>query len=558
MKNSLFSIIISSLAIVSLVSCNNPAPESTTTSEYINQKDISVIYTSDVHCGLDDKLGYASLAAYKKNLAKTNEVLLVDSGDFLQGDFVGAISEGEYVIEVMNKVKYDIVTLGNHEFDYGISTMAKRLKELDSDIVCSNVKYTGKKENKIDFLKSYFIKDYGYKKIGFIGLTTPFTLMDSDPTHFIEDGETVYDFGSSSPEHFYKLVQDNIDECKGNGADYVVVLSHLGSLDNYKPYSSRDVIANTSGVTAFLDGHAHVDLPFEEVLNKKNEKTLLVDTGYKMDVFASLTFKKDGSISHEYVTEYEEKDAEVASFVQEINAKADEKGDKVLANIDLDLKITDDDGIRMIRNREMPIGDLVADGYREISGSNISFVNGGGIRNNLNKGDVTYRDIMNVHPFGNELLVKKTTGAKILDYLEFVCMNTSMERVKDGKPYGESGAFAQVSGIKYQIDTSIPTSVVTTEAGEFIRVDGERRIKNVKVLENDTFVDIDPNKEYTISSHNFLLNNGGDGANMFMNDPVVPAPVMLDYEIVIKYIVDVLKGHLSEKYATSAGRIEVI
>ena len=558
MKNSLFSIIISSLAIVSLVSCNNPAPESTTTSEYINQKDISVIYTSDVHCGLDDNLGYASLAAYKKNLAKTNEVLLVDSGDFLQGDFVGAISEGEYVVEVMNKVKYDIVTLGNHEFDYGISTMAKRLKELDSDIVCSNLKYTGKKENKIDFLKSYFIKDYGYKKIGFIGLTTPFTLMDSDPTHFIEDGETVYDFGSSSPEHSYKLVQDNIDECKGNGADYVVALSHLGSLDNYKPYSSRDVIANTSGVTAFLDGHAHVDLPFEEVLNKKNEKTLLVDTGYKMDAFASLTFKKDGSISHEYITEYEEKDAEVASFVQEINTKADEEGDKVLANIDLDLKITDDDGIRMIRNREMPIGDLVADGYREISGSNISFVNGGGIRNNLNKGDVTYRDIMNVHPFGNELLVKKTTGAKILDYLEFVCMNTSMERVKDGKPYGESGAFAQVSGIKYQIDTSIPTSVVTTEAGEFIRVDGERRIKNVQVLENDTYVDIDPNKEYTISSHNFLLNNGGDGANMFMNDPVVPAPVMLDYEIVIKYIVDVLKGHLSEKYATSAGRIEVI
>lgn len=158
MKNSLFSIIISSLAIVSLVSCNNPAPESTTTSEYINQKDISVIYTSDVHCGLDDNLGYASLAAYKKNLAKTNEVLLVDSGDFLQGDFVGAISEGEYVIEVMNKVKYDIVTLGNHEFDYGISTMAKRLKELDSDIVCSNVKYTGKKKTKLIFLKIISLK----------------------------------------------------------------------------------------------------------------------------------------------------------------------------------------------------------------------------------------------------------------------------------------------------------------------------------------------------------------------------------------------------------------
>ena len=107
MKKTLFSVILSSLAIVSLASCNNPAPNSSTT-EYINQKDISVIYTSDVHCGLDDNLGYASLAAYKKNLAKTNEVLLVDSGDFLQGDFVGAISEGEYIVEVMNKVKYDL------------------------------------------------------------------------------------------------------------------------------------------------------------------------------------------------------------------------------------------------------------------------------------------------------------------------------------------------------------------------------------------------------------------------------------------------------------------
>lgn len=549
MKHKLLICLAISLLSTTLIGCNKPA---------VAKKDISIIYTTDVHCGLDKNIGYASLYDYKEKLKETNYVTLVDSGDYLQGEFIGAISQGEYVMEVMNKVQYDIITLGNHEFDYGIDVLSERLKEFKGDITSCNFSYIGKKENKLNMIKPYVIKDYGYKKVGFIGVTTPTTLTTSDPKIFIEDGEVAYDFGASSKEAFYSLVQKNIDNCKKDGADYVVLLSHLGNRENYSPYSSKDVLMNTRGVLAFLDGHAHIDFPWAKIKNKDNVDTLLVGAGYKLNEFASLTITTAGEISYEFVTKHDSKNETIEQFVSEIKQKGKEAGSKVIANIDIDLSIKDENGLRMIRNREMPIGNLVADAYRNISGSNISVVNGGGIRDDLKKGDVTYEQIMNVHPFGNVLMEKKTTGSKILDYLEFTSMKTQKERIKDNLPYGESGAFAQVSGIKYTIDTSIPTSVVTTESGEFVRIDGPRRVKNVQILENGTYVDIDANKEYTISSHNFLLSSGGDGANMFIDDPVVPNAQIFDYEVLIRYIVDILEGHLSEKYSSTDGRINVI
>ena len=549
MKHKILICLAISLLSTTLIGCNKPA---------VAKKDISIIYTTDVHCGLDTKMGYASLYDYKEKLKETNYVTLVDSGDYLQGEFIGAISQGEYVMEVMNKVQYDIITLGNHEFDYGIDVLSERLKEFKGDITSCNLSYIGKKENKLNMVKPFVIKDYGYKKIGFVGVTTPTVLTTSDPKIFIEDGEVAYDFGASTKEAFYSLVQSNIDQCKSSGADYVVLLSHLGSTENYKPYDSIDVINNTKGVLAFLDGHAHIDLPWKTIKNKDNVDTLLVDTGYKLNEFASLTISTTGEVSYEFINKYEHKNEEVEQFVTSIIQKGKEAGSKVVATTDIDLSIFDENGIRVVRNRETPIGNLVADAYRNISNSDIGIANGGGIRTNLKKGDVTYEEIMNVHPFGNTLLKKKTTGAKILDYLEFTSMKTQSERVKDGRPYGESGAFASVSGLKYTIDTSIQSSVVTTESGEFVRIDGPRRVKNVQVLENNAYVDIDPNKEYIISSHNFLLESGGDGANMFINDPTIPSAHLFDYEVLIKYIVEVLQGHLKDKYSSTEGRINVI
>ncbi len=554
MKRKLFLLpLLSILLSSSLVGCSNKQ----------TPKGICIMYTTDVHAGIKvkDKVGYSSLYGYKEKKSKTNYVTLVDSGDYLQGEFIGAISKGEYVMEVMNKVKYDIITLGNHEFDYGIEELSERLNEFNGDITSCNFSYIGHKENKFEMVKPYVIKDYGFKKVGFIGVTTPTTLTTSDPKTFIEDDEVAYDFGASSPSDFYSLVQSNIDSCKAAGADYIILLSHLGYLDNYRPYSSKDVLANTSGVTAFLDGHSHADVAWITLKNKNNEDTYIVGAGYKLNEFASLTISRKGELSFEFVNKYEGKNQKIDTFIDEIVAKGDKEGSKIVATTDVDLSIftkVNDKDIRTIRDREMPIGNLVADGYRNISNSQIAFVNGGGIRTNLDKGEVTYKEIMDVHPFGNMLMKKKTTGQKILDYLEFASRKTQKEFVKDGLAFGENGAFAQVSGLKYTIDTSIPSSVKTTESGEYISIDGPRRVKNVQVLEGSTYVDIVPTSEYIISSHNFLLDSGGDGANMFISDPVIPDTQILDFEILISYIVNVLNGHLIDKYSNIEGRINII
>ena len=157
---------------------------------------------------------------------------------------------------------------------------------------------------------------------------------------------------------------------------------------------------------------------------------------------------------------------------------------------------------------------------------------------------------MNVHPFGNTLTKKKTTGSKIRDYLEFTSM-----KVTDTPEENQFGAFAQVSGLKYTVDTTIKSTVETATSGEFIRVAGDRRVKNIQVLENNTYVDLIDSKEYTIASHNFLLDSGGDGANMFINDETIATSSLFDYEVVVHYITDVLHGELANKYSKAEGRI---
>lgn len=518
-------------------------------------KDISIVYTTDVHCGLSDHLGYASVVGYKERLAKTNYVALVDSGDFLQGDYVGAISEGEYVVEVMNKAGYDVVTLGNHEFDYGMDALKARIGELSADVVSCNVEYIGKKENKLAAVKPYVIKKYGNTSIGFVGLTTPQTVVTSAPANFYEDGELAYDFHGEKAADFYALVQKNIDACKKDGADYVIMLSHMGDRDVYSPYSSYDVIANTSGSIAFLDGHAHDDLPWSKVMNKDGKETYLVGAGYKLNEFASITIGKDGALSTEFVTSCDDKSAEMESFIATIEEKVEKAGSKVVAHIDVSLEVADAQGRRMTRNGEMPIGNMVADAYRVISKADVAVVNGGGIRERLQEGDVTYKQIKSVHPFGNYLQVKKTSGQTILDYLEFTSMKVQKERFDGGKPAGEFGGFAHVSGLKYSVDTSIPTPIVLDEQGRFLRVNGPRRVHDVLIYQNEEYVPLDPNGTYTISSHNFLLDEGGDGATMFMNDEIVPSEVLFDYEVVISFIVDVCKGKLKDKYSAPEGRI---
>lgn len=519
---------------------------------------INILYTTDVHCGISDKIGYSSLSAYKKALEEKNEnVTLVDCGDAIQGDFIGAISKGAFIIELMNEVGYDLFTLGNHEFDYGMDELQKRLAEFNGDVLSCNISYIGSGENKLSEVKPYKIIEYGTKKVAYIGITTPTTLTSSNPSHFKEDDEYAYTFGEKSPKYFYDLIQNNIDECKSLGADYVILMTHLGYGDIYRGFGSIEVAQNTSGADVILDGHSHKDIICEYFLNKDNKYVPLCGAGYKMNEFGRIMISENGEITVGLVSRYEEKDPIIENKITEINEKINAASRVVLANSNMALSITDAAGIRIVRNSETPIGNMVADAYRTAGRADIGFANGGGIRDSLPSGDLTYQNMMKLNPFGNVIMTIKATGAQILDYLEFSSRQTKANYQENGKAVGENGGFANVSGLKYTIDTTIASSIVLDEKGNFASVGGQYRVRDVYVLENGEYVPLELDKTYVIASHNFLFLEGGDGANMFMDCEIVQKDIMLDYEAIVNYIVNVLHGDIASKYSTTEGRINI-
>ena len=371
MKRSaiLFTFIASLL--LPILGCNNQN----------SNKDIVILCTSDVHCGIDKNIGYASLSAYKKELEKNNCVILMDSGDAISGDFVGAVSKGEYIIDIMNEVGYDSMIFGNHEFDFGLDILKDRVDQFKGDILSCNFKYIGHKENKFNKVKSYKVKKYGQTKVGFIGVTTPYSITDAVPKYFQEDDEFVYTFSNQTNDSFYKCVQDNIDACYKEGANFVILLGHLGEGKEYEPYSSRDVIKNTKGLTAVFDGHEH-QINNDHETDKEGKKIPLIEPGYQMNAITKLTIKKDRSLNFELIDKIDSVDQEMVDYIASVNEKVDELASQVLATSDLALSITDENGVRKIRNREMPIGNFVSDAYRIVSEAQIGIVNGGGVRAN--------------------------------------------------------------------------------------------------------------------------------------------------------------------------------
>lgn len=521
-------------------------------------EDINILFTTDVHCGIDDNLGYSSVKAYKDYLKENNKyVSLVDSGDALQGNLMGSISKGKYIVNIMNEVGYDMMTLGNHEFDYGMASLGEAIELFNGDVLSCNIKYIGNGENKLKDVKPYKIMKYGKTKVGFVGVTTPTTAIESNPENFKENGEYVYSFTNDTLDEYYSCVQNTIDKCYKNNCKYVILLSHVGYGDNYENYGSIDLIKNLSNVSAVLDGHSHKSIECSYYKDKDNLYVPLCNAGTKLSNLGKLVICPKGNITISFIKKFDGKDSKVDEIISNYKEEISSIGDKVVAYSDIDLKITDSDGIRVVRNRETQIGNLVSDAYRLTTGADIGVVNGGGIRANIKSGDITYSDIQNVHPFGNKLVVIEATGSQIRDYLEFCSRYTQSEYKNSEGPIGEFGGFASVSGLKYIINTSISSSVLVGENNEFISVEGERRVSNIEVLENGEYVPLDLDKTYTIASHDFLLLSGGDGCNMFVNNNVLLESDLLDYEVLITYIMDYLHGDLGINYSSIEGRINI-
>jgi len=520
------------------VSCNNE-------NDYINDEPLSsnpivIIYENDVHCAVD---GYAKLATIREQQkALTPYVTTVSSGDFIQGDLVGAISTGGHIIDIMNLVNYDFVTLGNHEFDFGVSRMFELTEKLNAQVVDAN--FRNVQTNQTPF-PAYEIVSYEDVDIAYIGLTTTSTLSTSPKKFQDESGAFVYDFSKNT---FYETAQNSINQAREEGADYVIILSHLGDESDNDHPNSLSLIAQTTGIDVVLDAHSHSYLPDTLIYNRAGQSVLMSSTGTKFQGVGILTLSTEGTFNTRIESlENVIPDTEIQDFVDEIKLKIESEGNTIMGHSEVSLPTHTPTGDRMVRNQETAIGNFCADAFRIVLDTDIAFINGGGIRDSISQGEVSFNDLKAVFPFGNTASIGSMTGRQLLDVLEF-----SVSQLPN-----ESGEFMHVSGLKFEVDASIPSPVFTDENGLYTGVaDTARRISNTQILNKEGIYEpIDPNRTYTIAGFNYHLVDGG-GQGILNGANIIASDMGQDIEILSIYMQQHLGGKIDRRYANTEGRLK--
>lgn len=497
--------------------------------------DITILYTNDVHTYVDKTISYDGVAAMKKELQDAGKaVLLVDAGDHVQGTAYGSMDKGAAIVSLMEAAGYDLATMGNHEFDYD---MPRALEIINGKIpyVSCNFK-TADGKNVVD---AYKIFELNGCKVAFVGITTPETITKSTPKYFMDaNGNWAYVIdGGEDGKALYASVQKGIDDAKAAGADIVIALGHCGIDGESAPWRSTDIIANVSGLAAFIDGHSHSTVVSQEVKDKDGKTVILTQSGSYLGNIGKMTIGKDLSIKTELISEYTGSVAEVKTGVDKLMADVDGQLGTVIGYAEEGIFAYDPaTGNRLIRSQETNLGDFCADAiyylFKETEGLDVdvAIMNGGGIRADIPAGEITYKTCKTVHTFGNVMCLVSVTGQQILDMLEWSYK---------GVGNSESGGFLHTAGLKYEIHTDVNANVVEDETGIWVSAgNGQYRVQNVQVLNNETgkYEKLDLAKKYNIAGTNYTLRNLGDGFAMFAGGELVKDYVMEDYLCLANYV----------------------
>lgn len=298
MKKIINIFIVITIILIQLTSCSKNS---------VNEQkdDIFIYYTSDVHCAISENIGYSSLSAFIKNEKKNHPyVTLVDLGDFLQDNAknsnddnsISSLSKGKAIVEIMNAVGYDIVTVGNHEFDFGLDNMKKDLSLLSSDVIACNIKYLGEINDYPYIINDYVIKNYDDTKVAFIGVTTPeiLTKVSKEIVKDKQGNDLFYLYENDNGNELYKRVQKIVNSVRKR-VDYIVIMSHLG--DNTSGgYSSLDLINNTYDIDAVLDSHSHNEIESMIIKNMLNKDVILSNVGKSLNNIGKLILTKKHEI----------------------------------------------------------------------------------------------------------------------------------------------------------------------------------------------------------------------------------------------------------------------
>ena len=561
-------------------------------------EDIVILYTNDVHTYIDGPLSYDVISGIKKELeTQYAHVLLVDAGDHVQGTAYGSMDKGETIIQLMNAAGYDLATLGNHEFDYGMDGCMQIVQWAQYPYVSCNFyeEVNGVREENV--LPSYQIFDCGTEKLAIVGITTPESFTKSTPSYFQdESGNYIYGIsGGGDGSALYADVQAAIDSAVAEGATKVIALGHLGDDLSSQPWTSAEVIANVSGLSAFIDGHSHSTVEGQNVTDKDGNSVVLTQTGQYFGQIGMMVISAEtgeittGFIGSEEILEPvvdesgnpvkdEEgndqtevvgyrlvsdlytgaewcSDETVAAIKDQWIAKIGEQLGTVIGSTSLTLDNYSADGTRLVRSQETNTGDFAADALYYLFDNmdmdvDVAIMNGGGIRNEAVTGEISYQTCKTIHTFGNVACLQTITGQQLLDALEWGARTAGTGE--------ECGGFLQVSGITYKIDTQWPDSTQKDEKGVWIGgPTGGYRVHDVKVYNKETnaWDALDLEAHYNLAGYNYTLRDLGDGFNMFDGAVNVLDYVMEDYMVLANYVqafeggvVEASNSPLAEKY----------
>lgn len=527
-----------SLALLLSLAVPVCAAETTTSTTKDLTGHIVILHTNDVHGGI---AGYAKLAAAKESYTASGAyTLLVDAGDYIQGDPTVSASQGKTAIELMNSTGYDAATVGNHEFDYGYANLKTISAQANFPILAANVQYNGATA----FDSHTIFTAANGKKIGVFGLETPETATKAHPAKI--QGVTFV-----GGQDMMKLAQTEVDTLKAAGCDYVICLGHLGIDAESTGNRSIDVLNAVTGIDVFIDGHSHSTLDQIKAATNGTGKVgnaYLTSTGTKLANVGVVDIAPDGTITTSNVPldTLTAENADTAAVIQRIQQQIDADYGAVFAQSEVQLN-----GEKaQVRTGETNLGDLITDAMLWQAGTlgekvDAAISNGGGIRASLSVGGLTKKDINTVLPFGNTLYLVKLTGAQLLEALE--ASTCSLPE--------SIGAFPQVSGIEYTVNTGAKFSSTENYPGSTY---GKPNAVNRVTIQRVGGAAFDPAETYTIVTNDFL-GAGGDTYYTFKSSPVgYDTGVPLD-EVLMDYITAQCKGTITKAaYGQTAGRIHMI
>ena len=363
--------------------------------------DTVILYTNDIHTYIDGPLSYDLLAALKKKLqTQYAHVLLVDAGDHVQGTAYGSLDKGKTILSLMNAAGYDAATLGNHEFDYGMAGCMKVIEWAAFPYLSCNFHHEKDGVRQANVLDSYKLFDCGSQKIAIVGITTPESFTKTTPAYF-QDGNGKYIFGISDggDKALYADVQRSIDAARADGATKVIALGHLGDEPAAYSGSSVSVIANVSGLDAFIDGHSHSTVVGQPVSDKSGKNVLLTQTGEYFGAIGKMVIDaKTGAITTQLLTADDLKDLVPDETVKALKDSWIAQTDTLLGEVVGSAKVVfdnyDAEGNRLVRSQETNTGDFAADALYYLFDNmgldvDVAIMNGGGIRNKAVTGDIS-------------------------------------------------------------------------------------------------------------------------------------------------------------------------